>query len=178
MGQVRAELSSPSHQLTGRIGSGVIGLILVLLAGATAYNYGSGMYWSLASLNKIARTASEDAQLTSWINIHTEPTDVLLCERDPVYYLYTGRKATRTSPLKEGQIVEGGQSSINQYEEVIFRIIRENNARYLILTRSESEDAADLNEKSYSSIVERHPEKFRPVFESGEGRSIIYQIDD
>jgi hypothetical protein len=174
---IRRALGSPS-QLAGRISATGLSLILFLLLGFTMYNYGSGMYWSFASMKKIANDASEDEQLITWIDTHTDPSDVLLCERDPIYYLYTGRKATRTSPLKEGQVIEGELSSIDQYKEVILNIINENNARYVILTRSKSENEADLNEKSYSAIIEEHPEKFLPVFESAEGRSVIYRIDN
>jgi hypothetical protein len=174
-GSIGRELRS-EKKWAERIGAVVLGLILFLLVGVGMYNYGSGIYWSLASMKKIANAASEDALLINWINTHTDLSDVLLCERDPIYYLYTGRKATRLSPLKEGQVVEGGQASVYQYVELIFRIINENNARYLILTRSDSEDEADLNEQSYRTLIRQHPEKFLLVFEPPEGRSVIYRI--
>ena len=177
LGRLARREQGSGKQIAGRIGAATVSLILLALVGTMVYTYGSGMYWSLASLRKIGAAAAKDAQLIEWIKIHTDPDDVLVCERDPIYYLHTGRKATRTSPLKEGALVEGDRSSSQEYEEAIFRIISENNARYLILSWGDTESERDEYGRAYKTMIEQHPDAFLPVFESTDGRSVIYRIE-
>ncbi len=154
---------------------------LIALISFAAYNYGSGLYASLIPFKaKYAARAAEDTEAIQWIKEHTDPSDVLVCYRDPMYYLYTGRKATRSSPLIEGGNMVASQRSLEERAEVIFRIIQENGARYLVLTSSdlELESQADAYQKTYNMLLDRNSQVFVPVFKSTDGRCVIYRVHD
>src|SRR6185369_9292515 len=101
----------------------------------------------------------EDAEAIPWINAHTAATDVLVCYRDPLYYLYTGRKATRASSLKEGGKMQGEQTDPEVQAREIYRIIDQSGAKYLIFTSSdfELENQADAYQKTYKLLLEQNP---------------------
>ena len=169
------------------IGSGYLGLfaipvmllVITLTFCFTAFNYGSGVYRSLNTLkNKNINRAAEDSEAIQWIIENTNSDDVLVCYRDPMYFLYTGRKATRSSPLKDGGKTVGNQVDIESRASVIFRIIEENKAKYLILTSSdlELEAQADPYQKAYKEVLEKNPKIFDPVFRSTDSGCVIYRI--
>ena len=62
---------------------------------------------------------------------------------------------------------------------MIERIVAENNARYLIRTASDFELQAqpELQRKDLKALLEENPQVFVPVFESGNGQSVIYRIE-
>jgi hypothetical protein len=62
---------------------------------------------------------------------------------------------------------------------VILRIVADNSARYLICTASDFELQAqpDLQRQDLKALLEENPQVFVPVFESGNGQSVIYRIE-
>jgi 4-amino-4-deoxy-L-arabinose transferase-like glycosyltransferase len=178
---VRKEWRSGSR-VAGRISAAFLGLVLLMMLGLALSAYCRGITDLLfSSKQKAAGRAAEDAQAVQWINENTAPSDVLVCYRDPLYYLYTGRKGTWAAPLQEGALYQslGGGQDLDEQANVILRIINENNARYLVLTSSD----LDLNYTGllyrgvYKELVERHQEAFVLVFESEDKRSFIYRIE-
>ena len=164
---------------TVKLGIPIILIISILLLSFTGYNYGFGIYRSLTSLKgKNLDRAAEDYEAIQWIIDHTDPEDVLICYRDPVYYLYTGRKATRSSPLKDGGKTVGTSVNIEERVNIIYQIIEENKGKYLVLTSTdlELEVQADAYQKAYKEVLEKHPQVFIPVFRSHDARCVIYQI--
>jgi len=157
-----------------RISVGFIGMALIAAASITLYSYGSDLYSSIASVSskKINGPAAADAEAIEWINTHTNPADVLVCYCDPLYFLYTGHKATRSLPMRAGVTWQAHQMSI-------FTIISESNSRYLISTSSdfENEYQPEQQRESLKTLIDQHPEKFVLVFESTDGRSTIYGIN-
>ncbi|HET9530186.1 MAG TPA: hypothetical protein VFQ92_07540, partial [Blastocatellia bacterium] len=135
---------------------------------------------TIDSLEKSARRASEDAQAIAWINNNTELSDNVVCYRDPLYFLHTGRKATRSFPMREGISWQEDQKAIDVLSGLIFRIINEENGRYLVTTGSdfELEGQPELKRKVFKTILEQHPEIFVPVFEPADGGCAIYRISD
>jgi hypothetical protein len=170
---------SAQKELIGRASAAFIGLALVVLVCVFLYNYGLGLYrsLSLATLNKFPQPASDDAAAIEWINGHTEPSDVLICYRDPLYYLYTSRKAARSSLVRDG----GLQSSQGDAEatKIIFRIVEENKAQYLVLTQSDFglEYQPEVQRESLTALLEQTSQTFVPVFASANTRSEIYRIN-
>ena len=168
-------------QIISRASASFIGLALVFSAGAVLYNYGLGMYRAvtLASLRKDSRPSTDDAEAIEWIESHTDPADVLICYRDPLYYLYTNRKSARSSLVTGGAFLQSSPVGTDDAAKIILRIIEENKAKYLVLTRSDFglEYRPDLEQQNYEALLERNPELFTPTFEStGEG-SRIYRIN-
>ena len=115
---------------------------------------------------------AENRQAIEWINQHTDPSDTLVCYYDPLYFLHTGRKATRSFAMKAGVTWQA-------HQELIFNIIDENQARYLVCTSSdfENEYQPDLRRESFRLLIAQHSKRFVPVFESADQRSIIYRIN-
>jgi hypothetical protein len=155
-----------------------IGFLIFSLTVVILYNYGVGIYQSVALLEKSANRDAEDAQAIAWINANTNPSDTLVCYRDPKYFLYTGHKATRSFPMKEGVSWQDDPSTLDNLSSLIFRLMDEANGRYLIVTSTdfELEDAPDLHRKTFNQLIEQHPEKFTLVFVSADGNSKIFQV--
>ena len=169
-------------QLIGRASAAFIGLALAVLVGASLYNYGLGVYrsLSLATLSEVPRPASDDADAIEWIKSHTDPSDVLICYRDPLYYLYTSRKAARSTLVRDGGFLQSSPVGADETEKIVFRIMNENKARYLVLTRSdfELEYQPDLERQNYETLLERNPAVLAPVFGSATEGSRVYRIHD
>ncbi|MEK6321638.1 MAG: hypothetical protein AABN33_08140 [Acidobacteriota bacterium] len=164
-----------SRQIIMKMSAAFICFALLVAAGAIIYNYSTGIYWQLASahLSKTPGPAPEDAKAIEWIKANTDVTDVLVCYRDPLYYLYTDRRATRSFPMKAGPLWQRHQS-------LIYRIANENNARYLILTASdfENEYQPDLQRGNFKMLIEQRPQMLVLVFESTDGSSKVYRIEN
>ena len=172
-GLLRRQWTSAADAAT-KISVGFIGIALIAAASVALYSYGSDLHSSLvsASTNKTNGPAASDAETIEWINAHTNPTDVLVCYCDPLYFLYTGRKATRSLPMRAGVTWQLHQSAI-------FTIISESNARYLVSTSRDFENEYQPEEQrqSLSRLIQQHPDKFVMVFESTNGREAIYRIN-
>lgn len=159
--------------------AGLIGLVLLSIASVGAYNYGLGLKRSLVQTKRdAALRTSEDLEAIRWINANANPSDVLVCARDPMYYLYTGRQATMTSSLTEGGKMDHDAIDAEERSSEIMRIVHENGARYLILTSSELDPGpVDPYHIAFATLPEEYPGVFVPVFRSSIGKGVIYRID-
>lgn len=171
---------SAQKQLIGRASAGFIGLALVVLVCAFLYNYGLGFYrsLSLAALSKAAKPSSDDGDAIEWIKSHTAPSDVLICYRDPLYFLYTGRAAARSSVVRDAGLFRSSQADVEDAASTIFSIAQDNKARYLVLTQSDFglEHDPDLQRQRLKTLLEQTPEVFDPVFRSADASTCIYRI--
>ncbi|MEW6130958.1 MAG: hypothetical protein AB1757_28260 [Acidobacteriota bacterium] len=151
-------------------------LISILIVGFV--NYSKGIGGSLRSSNKLSSSVLEDSESIRWIKNHTEVSDVLVCYHDPLYFMYTGRKATRSTPLKEGGNLVSTNVSETEIGQALFRIIRENHARYLILSSTdfEFENDGELYRTTYRKLIEQNQETFVRVFQTTDERCEIYKI--
>jgi 4-amino-4-deoxy-L-arabinose transferase-like glycosyltransferase len=165
---------APENDLANRLSSAFIGIALIVAVGVTLYSYGSDLYSSLAlTSSRVAnRPAQRDAEAINWINTHTNPADVLVCYYDPLYFLYTGRKTTRSMPMRAGITWEVHKMSI-------LTIIKESKARYLVSTSSDfdNEYQPEQQRESLKVLIEQHPGNFVLVFQSTSGHSTIYRIE-
>ncbi|MFY9611128.1 MAG: hypothetical protein WAU45_21275 [Blastocatellia bacterium] len=150
--------------------AGLIGLAVLLIVSMTAYSYGSTFYLSLASasLEKEVKPAEDDAEAIEWIKANTDPADVLVCARDPMYFLYTGRKATRSIAVTAGIF---WQDDLRR----VLDVVDESNGKYLVLTPGDFDYQPDLQLSGFKDLIKEHPEKFALLFTSRNGRSTIYQ---
>lgn len=173
---VRRELIARG-ECARRISAGFLALVLIAITGLTLRNYLEGVYRAVSSSKRAyASRATEDREAIQWITEHTDPSDVLVCYRDPMYYLYTTRKATRCTTFKAEFTVRNGESGFREEASVVFPIIAESNARYLVLTSTDLEQEPDpeLRQGISRTILERYPQVFVPVFKSSDGRCTIY----
>ena len=163
--------ASANAKVNVKISAAFLFLILIFGLAFVAYGYVSGIKRTLASMEPAAKNAAEDANLIQWIKQNSDPEDVLICYRDPKYYLYTGRKAISFSWLKQGSSWEGQQS-------LLLRIVSESGGRYLILTPNDFNHDYDeqLQRQSLRTLVDANRTLFTPVFTS-EANSIIYRIE-
>ena len=179
---MRREWSAKAH-LGKRVSAAVIGIAVTLSICAVLYYSGRDIYRSLASsaLRKIARPAVEDREAIEWIKAHTDPSEVVICSRDPMYFLYTGRKATRSFAVN---LSEASLSLLNQQPgtdgqtQSIFQIISQSKGRYIVLTAADFGYDSDPGRTGLRSLLEEHSARFIPVFNATDGRSTIYRIDN
>jgi hypothetical protein len=174
---VRKEFKA-SKGIVRKLVTGLVGLSVTIVIGSLCYSYCFGLTRPLAYSAEMSRRAAEDGPALRWIKEFTDPSDVLLCYRDAMYYLYTDRKAARASPMREGGLVYERQASLEERANTIFRIIDENAARYLILTWTDLElqDQADPYQTAYKVVLQQYPGIFEPVFKSLDGHTSIYRI--
>ena len=177
---LRKEWRQTGQALFRRASAAIIALAMMVSAFVALYYSGLNTYRSLASssLKKTAGPSSEDAQAIEWIRANTDPSDVVICSRDPMYYLYTGRKATRSFPVNMSDAVsfQSYQPEASERSKAIFRIIAESNGRYIILTSSDFGYDFDPQRAGLKTLLEEHPEMFIPVFKATDGSSVIYRI--
>jgi hypothetical protein len=163
-----------------RVSAVVVGLTMALGSGAVLFNYWGGISWALSSvsLRKVASPPVQDVEAIHWISANTNPSDVLVCLRDPVYYLYTGRKAV--VPFKEESIVEDRQSSLDEKVKKIRVLLHESRCRYLILNWMDLSvmDKASLYDRGYKELIESNPREFVRVFEGDEWPTVIYRVEE
>ena len=161
--------------LSTKASGAVVGIAVVLVISVIVYSYGSTLVISVISAphNKLVKPSAEDAEAIQWIKTNTDPSDVLVCARDPMYYLYTGRKATCSLPVTGTVYWQNSQTRT-------FDIVDESNGRYLVLTPSDFEEAyqPELQTESFKNMIEGHPERFAPVFRSTSGKSIVFRVGE
>jgi Gpi18-like mannosyltransferase len=172
---VRREISARG-EWARNLSAGFLALVLIAITILAFRNYVEGVYRAVSS-SKTAYVdrARPDVEAIQWISMHTDSSDVLVCDRDPMYYLYSERKATRFTTFKPAFSVPNSEPERRE-ETTLFRIISECNAQYLILTSNDLEQEAEpeLQRGFYRTMVERYPRVFVPVFRSADGLCSIY----
>jgi 4-amino-4-deoxy-L-arabinose transferase-like glycosyltransferase len=169
------------REISKKLSAALIAVVVVSAAGIALFNYGLGLIDSmtLSTLTKVARPSPEDGEAIEWINANTQPSDVLICYRDPLYYLYTDRKATRSVFSRRGGLLDD-QGGVEEMSKAFLRIVEDNKAGYVVFTDSdfELESKPDVQRDNLLTILQQNPGVFVPVFHAGDGRSAIYRIDD
>jgi 4-amino-4-deoxy-L-arabinose transferase-like glycosyltransferase len=157
-----------------------IGLALLISAGTILYNHSSEVLQRIGPFHKTAKPAPEDVEAIEWINQNTNSSDVLVCYHDPAYFLYTGRKASRSLPMEEWVDWREDRTSVETVENLVFRSLEQDKGRYLVVTSAdfEAEDQSGRYGRILGSIIDSHPNKFTPVFNSRDGRSKIFRVEN
>lgn len=178
---IRNELVRNGRMLK-QVSAAFIGLALLISAGTILYNHCSEIVQRLGPtpFQKTAKPAPEDVEAIEWITQHTNSSDVLVCYHDPVYFLYTGRKASRSLPMEEWVDWREDRTSMEAVENLVFRTLEQDKGRYLIVTSTdfESEDQTGQYRRILGSIIDSHPDRFTPVFNSRDGRSKIFRVEN
>jgi hypothetical protein len=163
----------------GRISAVCGSIALLVLALTVLYSNASGIYDSLASLRKRDVRIVVDMRAIEWVNANTSRADVLVCYRDPMYYLYTDRKAVTSSPLilfNTGPY-QDRKPSPDELRAAFVRLVNESNGTYLILGSEDFKFESDQYRPTIDKLIEECPEKFIPVFGSEGGESKIYRVE-
>jgi 4-amino-4-deoxy-L-arabinose transferase-like glycosyltransferase len=172
---VRKELD-PSAPTSKRISAAFVGLAMLFIAVALPYTYWLGYRQFLSYSSHVAAGSLQDSKAIEWIAEQTDTSAILLCASDPKYYLYTGRKATRSAPMRGPDLVK--ESDIT---DQVLRIIDESDATYLILpgtaSRSGVERDVDPYEKAYEELIDSNPKGFIPAYVPGDESVRIYRLN-
>jgi hypothetical protein len=88
-----------------------------------------------------------------WINTHTQPSDILVCNRDVIFYLYTGRKQrlSLNFPLLTGHPISPHEPEAADIAQTFDSILGESHGTYLITSSDDFADISDVYQKSISS---------------------------
>jgi hypothetical protein len=158
-----------------RVSAVFLTVVFVGLAGFTVYNNVSGIVLSLKLLRQSSNTEDENAIV--WIKTNTDPSDVLVCFGDQKYYLYTDRKAVRSVPVLflDATVYQARDPDSDEMVRVFLNIVRENHGNYFVLSPKDFEQQAPAYGKSIEAFVEKNPEQFVLLFESGGTK--IYRIE-
>jgi hypothetical protein len=152
---------------TAAFGLLVSGIVLFAL-----WQHASGLRRVLGpARHSYSAQASEDEEIARWIREHTGASDVLIGYRDPDYYLRTGRRMVRSSFVMQGTGSKGRA-------QILFRLIRENRARFLVRRSGDFDQDArpEAQRNSLAAILNEYPENFVPVFQTSSGRGVVYRI--
>jgi hypothetical protein len=176
---VRRELGS--EEVTKKVSAVFIGLAALASASLALYYTGSDLYHSVSSSSskKIPGPAVEDSEATAWIKQNTELSDVIICSRDPLYFLYTGRKATRSFAVNLAETVpfQKYRQATSEQNKLTLQIIADSNARYIVVTTSDLGYESDSQQTGLKTLLEENPARFIPVFRSSDERSKIFRVD-
>jgi hypothetical protein len=169
-------------QVIKKVSASLIGLALLISAGTVLYYHCSEIYQrvDMASLHKTPKPAPEDRESIAWIDEHTNQSDVLVCYKDPAYFLFTGHKVSRSLPMREWIDWTEGKVSDEAIEAFFLQLCKEDNGRYLVVTSSDydTEDQTGQYKAIRDGIIGRNPETFIPVFYSSDGLSKIFRIEN
>ena len=165
--------------MMAKISTALVAAVWLVCVSAGIYNYCSGIRWSLAStsLRKKSGPPAGDREAIEWIRGNTASTDVLACERDPLYYLYTDRKATRSFVVMADPLFENYQASASERERNIRQICAADNVNYVILRWTDTapgQSGSYLD--NYRDLISKEPGSLTQVFESSDKLSVIYKV--
>jgi Dolichyl-phosphate-mannose-protein mannosyltransferase len=159
-----------------RVSAFFLAVVLAGLAGFAVYNNVSGIVLSSRLLRQAGN--AEDEKAIEWIKSNTDPSDVLVCFGDQKYYLYTDRKAVRSVPVLflDATVYQARDPDPDELVRVFLNIVRENHGNYFVLSPGDFQQQAPAYGKSVEAFVEKNPEQFVLVFESGSTK--IYRIEN
>ncbi|HYL98295.1 MAG TPA: glycosyltransferase family 39 protein, partial [Blastocatellia bacterium] len=182
----RASASSTSPASTGSariwavlrfIGRGFgRGLTMVPVLAITAFglvSYAAGLSNTLKHQKADAIERSyEDAPAFDWIETNTPATAVIATVQHPMYYMYTGRKATLCFAT------EGPPSPRQSWQiKQLLQIIKTNKVDYLVL--ADSDFASQPGDVDYTSVTEKLIDSgdISLAFESPGEKVLIYRCN-
>lgn len=143
--------------------------------------------WQDISSHKIflqnhAYITNEIEKASAWLTKNSEEDDLIACRFDPIFYLYSGRKAILTYPYLifayDVYYNYNPDESINENIDNVIDGLKKLNAKFLIL----EEFLVGGYEGYYSnklilSIINHLGEKCKPVYANNEGSLFIFKID-
>jgi Dolichyl-phosphate-mannose-protein mannosyltransferase len=148
-----------------KAGAGALIFALLVTISIAGYNYAIRVYSLVqsASFIKDVKPNAHDREAIEWIRGNTDPSDVVACDRDPIYYLYSGRKTTHSLPMSPGIDWQHDPAPI-------FDILKQGKVKYLVLT------SIDFEFKSLKDLIDAHPDRFNPMFKSADGQTLVYRV--
>ena len=162
------------------LSSGFVGFAVLATVGVICFGYLTGIRQRMTPSAKLSGQATENEQIARWIMSNTNPSDVLISYRDPIYYLHTGRKATRSVPttIIDGALFQERQPTVAEELDLMRSIIRENNGRYMVIAQDDLDHLPAMYRDYFTELIQQNPGMFVPVFESNSGRGVIYRIEN
>lgn len=176
--QLRRELIS--HRLNIRALAALpVSLVLLIYTGGACYNNASGIYDTLQSIGRSAARGGENAEVMDWIKAHTATSDVVLCNSDPVIYLFTGRKAVLSFPLVLLNTIpyQTRELTFDEQAKAFLEIVDESHAAYFLIGSSDFRHQSELYRTTIEVLIQQESRKFIPVFRSTNGNNIVYRIE-
>ena len=154
-----------------RLGVAVPVLLFVAAFGVVSYSAGVRDTLKNWKANAITRN-SEDAPAIQWLIANTPVTAVIATVQHPMYYMYTGRKATLCFAT------EGPPQPTEAWQiQQLLQIIKASKVDYLVLTASDI--ASQAGDVDYDRVTDQleDSDAIRLVFESPGEKAWIYQCN-
>jgi hypothetical protein len=175
---VRSGLNS--DRFLRRVGAAGIGFAFCAVTVTLLFSNASAIYETVASSRKKDPGAAVDPQAIEWVKANTSQSDVLVAYRDPMYYLYTGRKSVISSPLIMFNTVpyQTRKPNPDELRKVFLRLLDESEGNYLVLGVEDFKFESDQYRTIIDELIVEQPERFIPVFNNKNGQSKIYRIEN
>jgi hypothetical protein len=116
------------------------------------------------------------AEAFYWVEKSTSVDDVFLCNSDPLFYLYTGRKAVQPWKVDQFSLVH----EVVPPPDALLESIRFSHAKYIMgdpLYRGLGKHPSPVD-FFVACLALSQPGSVKPVFKSSHGLITIWQIDD
>ena len=120
----------------------------------------------------------ETARMLAWAKAHTPQDAILAGNLDPAYYLFTGRKSIRgftPDPYLLHYAAEDGARPLGSAEDFL-RTLDSERVTHLICAPNRAFREGPPLARLSAELVERHPERLRPVYASRDGDYRIYAL--
>jgi hypothetical protein len=159
------------RSLTHGMIAGVLCACMVVWGAYVGYRY---VHWTKILIVDVPASYQaqwlEQSKVLEWITENTDPQDILVCELDLLYYLFTGR---RGAPIHGTAHVENAPYKwLPQWKpENTLEIVKKSHARYLIV------GPTSLFAEYGRRVTEGAPAAFSVVYASPASDVLIYRIN-
>jgi hypothetical protein len=162
-----------------RIGA-MTALVLLVAAGTQLFGVvrqarDNGIVWPLTG----AEDWHQTARLLAWVSRETPPGAVLTGNHDPMYYLFTGRKAIRAfdvDPVPLYYRIGRTSNPLGTVDDFRRRLVA-TNADYLIITPTRDFAEVPYLAQLVAELSESRAGSLLPVAGSEDSGYVVYQID-
>jgi len=115
----------------------------------------------------------------AWLDQNTHPDSVLATAYDPMYFLYTGRRAIRPAlhrPASYFYPYGSETPNVGTVDEIKPQLVKLG-VQYLIIDPTDGYAEGDVTLTRLNDIVNSYGQKARMVFSSSDGKHTVYALD-
>jgi hypothetical protein len=128
-------------------------------------------------INENAAKWSELERVFSWLRTNTEEDAIVLANLDPAFFLYTGRKSTRSFVADSYKLFYSPGAPTDDSAASLHEIITRTGASFLVMTPDRWFSEMPVYERRLVRYMDRHPEKLELVDRPGSDPEYrIYRI--
>jgi hypothetical protein len=113
--------------------------------------------------------------LFHWLKIHSQPDDVIASWKDPMIFLYTGRRTVRPFRINPGLIGYGKDLEDYGSAEKLFQTLKTYQVRYLVGVPVFAFDQ-NLLDDLISEMQQKYPGLLKQVYSGQDKRFVVFEL--